>query len=484
VFNDNLIVGGFVNGALRMSGSTYGPWEFWPGTIPDDGSAPSDCPTADTLWVLSRNSDLNESLWSDNIPESVKDWPAHLGAPFENLDGSPGYNANNGDRPIIRGDHMVWWVMNDRGNRHIKFESMPLGLEVRGSAWAFDTSGDMQYTLFVRHDITNYSDTLIENGHISRFTDPDLGYLGNDVIGTDSTLSLFMTYSTENDDTANDGYGYGPSPPALGLVFFDVSHSHRTVEFDSDHDSGRFMTATWFYQGSGSGIDGEMTNAEDWLNYANARYLDGIPLREGGFWTRRHPTEPRTRYWMPGDPVTSSYWSAMNAGGDPPRTLGGSEMVGMASFGPFDLGPGETISLSTAYVWARGDDHLDSISRVRGLVRSIHANKEFFLSLRGPDRAEFIDGNPPETQQFPFWLDEPYPNPSTTSSTLRLSLPWSDAVRIEIVDVLGRIRTSERIDAGPGQVNHQIDIANLNPGAYRVRVSQRHMTASKPLIVL
>lgn len=485
MFVDNLIVGGFVDGELRAAGSQYGPYEFWSGPIPEDGSAPVDCEPHDRLWSLSLNSDLNDDLWLDEPTTAVAEWPAHLGAPFAEVDGIDGFNPFGGDRPLMRGDHMVWWIMNDRGNEHTRIESKPLGLEVVGSAWGFDAGGWMKTTMFMRHEITNRGDLPIRDAYVSRLADSDLGYPFDDTWSTDTTNSALLFFNTDNVDDLGSP-GYGENPPALGLVFLDIEHSSNELAFEVVGGHPRYLTASSRFVGSGSQINGDIGTPLHWYNYAQGLWKSGQTMYEGGDgYLYTGVTTTPTTFWMPGDPVSGSFWSPTNYTGDPfPAKIFGSDSKALASHGPFDLAPGETISLTTAYVWRRGTDFLDSVSLVREAANHLHQNKKALTSLRDFPTNEFIDGNPPETPQHPFWVDEPYPNPADDRVTLSMSLKWNAPVTITVSDVLGRTRINEMFDGSTGPVSRSLDTASLPSGTYLIRVSQRGEHLDWPLIVL
>jgi hypothetical protein len=483
MFVDNLIVGGWVDDELRVSGSDYGPYEFWAGPIPENGSSPDDCEQNDRLWTLSLQADLNDELWPGAPPPNVADWPGHLDAPFKDADGEAGYNPGNGDRPRMRGDHMVWWIMNDRGNVHTHLDSEPLGLEVRGSAWGFDAGGWMKTTMFMRHEITNRGDQPIQDAYLSRLTDSDFGYSGDDTWSTDTTNSALLFYNTDNDDEG----GYGENPPALGLVFLDIEHSSRPLSFDMVDSRPRYITSSSRFIGSASSIDGDIGRPEDWYNYAQGLWKSGQTMFEGGDGYRyKGVTSNPSKFWMPGDPVTGTFWSPTNYSGVPfPAKIFGFDAKSMASFGPFDLAPGESITLTTAYVWRRGADFLDSVSLVREAAGDLHQRKDVLTALRDFPTTEFIDGNPPESPQFPFWVDEPYPNPADDRLTFRASFDKSGPVRIRIIDSLGRTRLEQTHQAqSAGEQSLELDTSSLSPGAYTVTVESWSHRASNSFVVL
>ncbi len=62
-------------------------------------------------------------------------------------------NLGAGERPAILGDQMLWWIMNDRGNQHTRTDTPPMGVEVHGTAFAFNTAGAIGNTTFYKYRI-------------------------------------------------------------------------------------------------------------------------------------------------------------------------------------------------------------------------------------------------------------------------------------------------------------------------------------------
>src|SRR5690606_8228303 len=149
-----LWVGGLVDGQLRISAADYPSggrsWEFWPGPLDDAGNPPADCAEYDRLWKVSRT-DIELYEQTGMAVPDLAEWPFHLGAPVLDGDGDPAnYDLAAGDRPDIRGDQGIWWVMNDAGNEHTTTDSPPLGMEVRVLAFAYDRP-DYEHATFYEY---------------------------------------------------------------------------------------------------------------------------------------------------------------------------------------------------------------------------------------------------------------------------------------------------------------------------------------------
>jgi len=454
-----------VDGELRVAGSTYGPWEFWPGPIPESG-LPNDCLAYDRLYTV-----YERDIHPDITPGAVvREWPVELGAPFWEIDDIPGYTPLTGDRPRMRGHQYIWWVDNDLGNLHDHSDSNPLGVEVINEAFAFDAIGDVGNMTFYRHTIINKSDSPIEEMYVGRFADVDLGDPWDDAIGSDSTLSLAYVYTLYESDGE-----YGTPPPAFGFAMLEVAISSDGVRRSLVPDGGQFFSSVTGPRKSG--LHGDPRSREEKYNFLRGLWSDdGSPMRASG--RGYEGVGPRTKFIFHGDPVSGVGWSELNLDGNGTREGGYDKRV-MGSYGPVLLNPGDSLSIAMAYIWVRGSNHLDSVTRLKAATRQLHEVKGALLAERRPPGPEFIDGNPPETPRHPFWVDEPYPNPASDRLTLRASFDKSGPVHIRVVDALGRTRLSRTVVAAEaGQRDIPIEVSSLAPGTYSVSVeSWSHRTA-------
>jgi len=375
----------------------------------------------------------------------------------------------------MRGDHYLWWVNNDLGNVQEETLSNPLGVEMHNEAWGFDAAGSVGDMTFFRHTIINRGRETISDMYVGLWADIDLGGFSDDAVGSDSALSLAYFYTTDESDDV-----YGAPAPAFGFTFIEASHSAGGLPTDEGAPPGSFLTAITGPRKGGQQGEWPRT-AERYYRFMQCLLPDsGDPMRAWGQgWEGQgNPT----RYIFHGDPVSGQGWSERNIDGQGTLLPGFDKRI-MGSFGPFELAPGDTASFTHAYVWAVGDDHLDSVTKLKDITTYLHDVKGALMAPRIP-QPRFVDGNPPEPAQFPFWVDEPYPNPASDHLNLRMSLNWSTPVTIEVVDALGRTRSRESLDGRPGPVTRRIQTDGLAPGTYLIRVSQRGERVDWPLIVL
>lgn len=477
-FADNLLIGGMVDGELRMSASSYGPYEMWPGPIPADGSPPADCARYDKIWSLDSGAFDIGSINHAPGPQ-ILEWPDSLGAEYHELDGIPGYTPLTGDRPLMRGDQMHWWIMNDLGNVHDRSKANPLGIEVRASAYAFNFESVDNVT-FYRYRITNRSSDTIRDTYIGRFSDVDMGDPWDDYVGSDSTLSLMYFYNAVDEDGGANGFGYGAPAPAFGLTMLEASHSRGGLPSDMKAGPEAFLTS--IIAPNKSGPFGFARDAKEYYNYLQGIWNNGRSMTYGGFgWDWESPT---TKYIYTGDPVTRSFWTQMNYD-EQGSQFGQNDKRAIVGFGPFILEPGDSATFTYAFVWARGTDHLDSVVRLKNLTAFIHDRKDALIGPRTPSGTRFIDGNPPTRPQYPFWLATPYPNPTSGLVTFEYSLSLDGHVALELYDVMQR--RVARIDEGrkiAGRQKVRFNTSDLVPGVYQLRLTQGRRLDSVLFVVL
>ena len=356
LFGAGLWVGATVDGDLRVAGSRYNNFTFWPGPLEDGAALPdrTDCSPFDRIYVVS-GADVRRYEETGEASADLADWPVGLGAPAVDASGMPVVPTSRdqtldlaaGERPVIFGSQTAWWVMNDVGNDHFALSTDPLGIEVRVSAFAIagaDLTGAAEAT-FYRYEIENRSANTLEAARAGIFTDPDLGDAGDDFVGSDSTRGMFFAYNAEDQDAA-----YG-TPPALGFDFLSGA-------------GGSF-----YFENAQSGPTTDPQTGQEIYNVLQNLWKDGTPVYAFGNGYNQ-PQAPIVRWVFPGDPVVEEFWSEVNDGVE--RRLGGDRRGGVTS-PPFTLAPGETYTFDLGILFAQGDDRFDSITELRAVSDAVQA---------------------------------------------------------------------------------------------------------------
>ena len=376
IFASGIWMGGQVNGQLRLAGSTYGPFEFWAGPLNDDGTAPADCSVYDRVWKVSKEDVIGYEGSGIATPD-LADWPTGLGAPTLDANGDMidltdqplasrvdrKVNLGAGERPAILGDQMLWWIMNDRGNQHTRTDTPPMGVEVHGSAFAFNTAGAIGNTTFYKYRIMYKGSVPLENTYMGLFSDPDLGNYQDDYVGSDTTLGLGFVYNSDNDDEG--GEGYGDAPPAAGYDFFqgplvDSNGIDDDKDGEIDEENERLkMTAFAFYN-NGGGVQGDPGNGADMYNYMKGRWKDGQSFTLGG--NGLGFSNIPTSFMFPGNPP--EFWSEFDSDGQGSAIAPADRRFVMAT-GPFTINPADEQTLVFGIVTSFGEDNLDSVQQMK-----------------------------------------------------------------------------------------------------------------------
>lgn len=473
VFNAALWVGGLVNDSLRIAAARYGGYEFWPGPLSASGTPPADCADFDNLAPLYRE-DVERYEQFGDVSHRLRDWAWQWGAPVLDGDGDrSNYNLAGGDRPELLGDQTVWWVMNDMGNVHNSTDSQPLGLEVRASAFAFNTVGTVGNTTFYRYQLQYKGTSLLDSAYVALFLDTDLGDFGDDLVGSDTTLGMGYTYNGRNEDG-----DYGEAPPALGISFirgpraFPDSLDNDRDGIIDEHDERLRLTGFMYYNSSGN-VQGDPTTGPEYYNYMRSRWKDGVRLTFGG--DGRSFSDVPTAFAYPGDPVTRSYWSEFNADGRGNVNTSADRRF-VVSMGPFRMEPGAVEDVVIAIVWSRGDSNLDSVRKLREDMAYIQAITSELLQPRAVAQKK--------GESFALGYHHNYPNPFSEQTTIRYSLEQREHVTLRIYDMLGREVTT-LVDAWQDAGWHAAawDAASMAPGAYMYRLHVGVAVATETMVV-
>ncbi|HNX20776.1 MAG TPA: hypothetical protein PKG88_00275 [Bacteroidales bacterium] len=224
-------------------------------------------------------------------PASITQWPAHgengqsyYLAPFKDVNEDGVYDYNDGDYPyydlenelcpwtpenialaaqdllpwtpertwiqsnygydnkmiyadhVLKGDETLFWIFNDKGGPHTESQGDPIGLEIRGQAFAFATNDELNNMTFYSYEIINRSTFALTNTFFSQWVDPDLGFAEDDFVGCDVLRGLGYCYNGKEVDGQGLAQHYGAQPPAVGVDFFQGPY----IDPD-DRDNPRFF---------------------------------------------------------------------------------------------------------------------------------------------------------------------------------------------------------------------------------------------------
>lgn len=442
----NFWVGGTVDSDVRTASATFQNFEFWPGPLDAGATLPAQgCAAFDRIYSVTR-ADVTAYETTGVATPDLAAWPVGLGADAVDATGqrvvptsrSQTINLGAGQRPVVYGSQTAFWVMNDKGGAHAWTGSAPLGIEVQVTAVAFSGQGAVldQSTAY-RYRIVNRSAVAITDAHASLWVDTDLGGLANEYQGVDVARGLAFTY---NPNVPDPQYGV---PPALGYDFLNTGiGAHRHA-----------------YNGASTSTTGDPRSLQQVSNAQRGLWNNGTPLTTSG--TGYQTPGAVTRFAFPADPVTGQAWSEVNADGMGTANLPGNKRS-ITTTPAFTLAPGAKTDVHIAIVFAQGTSHLDSVTRLYAasdVVQAAFDSGTVFPAAGEPDAPASASGAS---------LAALRPNPTTRGAETTLTLPADAAVRVSVVDVLGRevaVVYDGTLPAGA----HPLRLpAGLAPGIYAV----------------
>ena len=403
--------------------------DFWPGPL--DANAEIDGPTCevfDQFFGISRPM-VNEfvawfadptSFPGYQIPAAILNYPA-MGntvkkkqqsyyvaselAPFYDADGDMFYDPTKGDYPKydlkgnndcrtnrevpLFGDTTLWFVFNDKGNTHSESQGASIGMEIRGQAFAFATNDEINNMTFYNYTLINKSAFTFTNTYFGQWIDADLGNSKDDYVGCDASRGLGYCYNGDNmDEDANGVTGYGVTPPAIGVDFFEgpymdndgvdnplttdiptalaqngIPYAGLGIGYgDGIIDNERYGMRKFVYYNIGAVVNGngDPNNATDMYNYLQGKWLNGVgSMTWGGTGNPAvtgntvaadllFPGVSDPLFWSTqGVAVTPVPWTEVEAGNAP------GDRRFIESAGPFELKPGAVNNITVGVVFAR-----------------------------------------------------------------------------------------------------------------------------------
>jgi hypothetical protein len=235
--------------------------------------------------------------------------------------------------PDVLGDQMLWCVYNDGDpvlHNNNAGSTPPMGVEVQQTTFAFNVTGALGNTVFLKFKIINAGNQTLDNMFCSMWADPDLGGFTDDLVGCDTTLSLGFCYNATNEDQQ-----YGGTPPAVGYDFFLGPINKVTG------DTLGLVSFNKYINGTDPG------SADETYNYMQGVLPDGSDLVD--------PNGVVTKFFHAGDPVTGQGWLDSNP----------ADRRMLLNSGPFTMAPGDTQIVVGAVIIGQGKNRLSSVSSLK-----------------------------------------------------------------------------------------------------------------------
>ena len=387
IYLDGILVGGYQNGYLKVSGQIYTVGTERGYILNGEHITQSKDPrvrlyrirkdwkTLTANQVRQGAAELNEvtpgqvtdgqiQTILDQYKKDWEEWPTEIGAPYYDLNDNGVYEPELGETPgIANADQVVWFVITDANPSTTRdlYGTDPIGIEIQTTLWAYNQPGaGLGQIVFKQLRLINKGDGDLLDAYISLWSDPDCGNYSDDLVGVDVDKSLMYVYNGAVDD---DQYApFGLAPPAAGYDFFSgpiVESPGDVAIFDLKERAGyKNLPASSFGYFSAGGVysdPGPYGNVEGAREYYNLMRgfapIDDLENPTPWLDDNNNPTV----FPYNGDPVAGT--GHLDSSPADRRMLINS--------GPFTLAEGDTQDIVVAVVGGLGDNNLSSITAMK-----------------------------------------------------------------------------------------------------------------------
>jgi hypothetical protein len=502
-FANAIWIGGYdANNQLHAGAMTYrqNGVDYWPGPLDtiNCSSSMSLSNYYNKVWKVS-TSDINNFITAVNNGSiaaqtytptwDIRFWPANgntsLGfaqklAPFVDVNADGYYDWHDGDYPLIKGDQMIYYIINDKLGLHTETGGLAMGVEMHVSAYAYNCPDvlslypELNYTTFYDYKVINRSQTQYNKAMVSIWSDVDLGYFLNDYIGCDTTRNMGYAYNGDNQDYTNSGFNHllsykilqGPyADPNDGV---DNDHDGSTDEAGEQCKFSNFM----YYNNNWGPFPNATTNPDTANNYydlmrsiwKNGRHLQ----RDSTGYLCTTSTVANTNYAYTGDIQNNTGWTESyrnNLKGDRRFLIGN---------GPFTFKPGATIDLEFSIQTTLDSSANGNMNLAKVKLQNDHI-QTFFNMANKPSCSmtiSWIGENKFENMEFKL-----IPNPATDRVSLRSGKNMMGA-QVKVYNSMGQLVIKDNINS----TNYTLDISELLQGIYFVDIKTKEGCAVGKLI--
>jgi len=365
-----------ITGNLHGFADQYGAVgsDTWTGPLKTDGSASTTVSMVlnfGRVWKLNRI-DIDALIQAQNDgtllsggytpPIDIVQWPANgpVGfannlSPFYDKNSDGIYNIYDGDYPLMKGEQMLYWILNDSYGTHQETNLNAMGAEIHVSFYACKNEGAVgsqdiiNYTTFLEYEIINRSLKTYTDIYAGFNTDADIGYSSDDYTGSHVDADAFYFYNGDDidgQDTIPTFGQYGKNSPVQSIQFLEG----REVD-------GRTMSGYMSY-GNNSGVAGnpDVGNGQHCYNYLRSYFKNGASMVFGGtgFPGGNGATSLDAKYMFPGASDAAHQGTGyVNPGFEwkqqhpCPSCLPAlpTDVRGVGASGPFTLSPGESVKV-------------------------------------------------------------------------------------------------------------------------------------------
>jgi hypothetical protein len=505
-FAASLWIGGLdASNQLHTAAQTYRQAgnDFWPGPL-DTTNASIDTAAVvnyDKIWKVSTD-DINTFLYQKslgNVPMSytptidMVTWPAHgtgnksrYLAPFVDVNGDGVYDWKQGDYPKIKGDQTLYYIFNDNFASHGETDGLPFGVEVHAMAYAYGCPSvlngrtELAYTTFYDYNIINRSNNNYHDVYIGFWSDVDLGYYGDDYIGSSVEDNLGFCYNSDGYDQSVSGPpAYGSFPPAVGTTILKgpIADANDGIDNDLDGVTDELgeewgMTVFDYYNNNISSFPPQTTNPVNkyhYYNYLSGKWKDSTDFTCGGTgYGGTTPTKYVYQQNYTGLPCNT--WTELTA----PNMAGDRRYI--VGTGPVTLFAKQSIEVEYAQVWsvdsfATSNINLASVNKLISDTRKVRS----YYQAGGKSCVGVNIGINEKEIKDAFTI---YPNPANSVLYIR-SEDGLGKSNIKITDILGKAILETKNE---NLYNASINIEQLNSGVYFISITSEKGQSVKKFV--
>lgn len=338
---------------------------YFPGTVKR--------PNVYSLFFVSQKSEPfgpEWQLWKDAVK---------LGAEFYDGDNDGYYDPvdknDNGvwdfdeDKPAIYGDVMSWSAYHDGAIDATQ------GINIRQTIWSQKGIPDLDKVIFIKYSLENTGFVSLKQDSVifSIVADPDLGFYGNDLVGSNVNINEVFTYDQWNDPYLNEEsvsfittLVQGPIIEKMGYRSYRLESEdlNSITEFDevnnpiiSTHSINRFINSS-----DPEGVRSKM------LGYDNSD-----PCSDNNSTVYKLDCDSiNSLFEYSGNPIKKEGWV---------NTRNGDQQYLMTT-GQFSLDAGETQDIIFAFVVGTGEDGTQALldgQRISKKVRYTYFDKPWMI---------------------------------------------------------------------------------------------------------
>ncbi|MEP7168054.1 MAG: T9SS type A sorting domain-containing protein [Bacteroidota bacterium] len=502
-------IGGLdATGQLHLAAETYRQTgnDFWEGPVEKNGCVIStdtaNCPTYQNIWEYTP-ADINNFISTGTATNDITTYPANgnvtagelpVLAPFHDTNSNGIYEPSLGDYPLMDvnntlpdsveqlfGDQCLYWIFNDTSRAPtLGNGSPPMGVEIHAQAFSFTSPVDaVNNTTFYRYKIINRTCQTYHNVYISHWADADLGWYHDDYTGCNIGKNMGYCY---NGDLIDDlPYGYGATPPAIGIKVLQGPPADANDGIDNNNNGvidepgeENLMTKFLVYSSTGGPVTGQPNTSQDYFNYMSGKWLNGDQWTYGGNGYNAVSTDT-TSFIYPGDSDPNhpaNPWDESIAGNPP------DDRIFLLSSGPFTFYPDQCVCITYAVIWERAASG-DNIASVDSLLSAAdYINNNFHYWDCPCNTSVGMKQIAKQSSQLQI-----SPNPANSIFTFTFISTIIQSIEIRLHNPLGSQVYFSKEETSAGKFSKEINVANLNNGIYFLQVKTKDGVFNKKVVV-